>query len=99
MKIEFVSYSGGYPNLCSGILVLRIDGKEHSFGYQDGCDAEPFWSSGGCAYIAGDGEEMVTHGKWGFSYCGDSKFVKENGEKLIRVFNRHVPYGCCGGCI
>lgn len=24
--VEFVSYSGRYPNLCSGVLVLRIDG-------------------------------------------------------------------------
>ena len=26
-RVEFVSYSGRYPNLCSGTLVLRIDGK------------------------------------------------------------------------
>lgn len=32
MKIEFVEYTGKYPCLCSGILVLNIDGKEYVFG-------------------------------------------------------------------
>lgn len=31
MNIEFVEYTGEYPNLCSGILVLRCDGKEYVF--------------------------------------------------------------------
>ena len=31
MNIEFVEYTGEYPNLCSGILVLRYDGKEYVF--------------------------------------------------------------------
>ena len=31
--VEFISYTGRYPNLCSGILTLRIDGKEVTFGY------------------------------------------------------------------
>lgn len=32
MKIEFVSYNGAYPNLCSGTFVVRLDGIETSFG-------------------------------------------------------------------
>jgi hypothetical protein len=32
MNIEFVSYNGKYPNLCSGKLTVKIDGKEVSFG-------------------------------------------------------------------
>lgn len=99
MKIKFLSYDGEYPTLCSGKLTLEINGKRQTFGHQNGCDDEPFWSSGGCAYIARDGEEMVGHGKWCFSYCGYPQFVKENSEGLIRIFNKHVPYGCCGGCI
>lgn len=30
--IEFVKYTGSYPCLCSGILVLNVDGKEYVFG-------------------------------------------------------------------
>lgn len=28
-RVEFVSYTGKWPNLCSGILTLNIDGVEH----------------------------------------------------------------------
>ena len=44
-NVEFVSYTGKWPNLCSGILTLKIYGKEHRFGYGSGM-YEPFWSSG-----------------------------------------------------
>lgn len=30
--VNFVSYTGSYPNLCSGVLTLEIDGKEITFG-------------------------------------------------------------------
>ena len=30
--VEFVSYTGEFPNLCRGVLTLRIDGEEVRFG-------------------------------------------------------------------
>lgn len=38
-NIEFVSYDGTYPTLCSGKLIVKIDGKEISFG-----KTKKFWS-------------------------------------------------------
>ena len=32
-NIEFVSYTGAYPNLCSGILTMKVNGKEYEFGH------------------------------------------------------------------
>ena len=29
--VEFVFYSGEYPNLCRGVLVLKIDGHQYAF--------------------------------------------------------------------
>lgn len=29
--VEFVSYDGAYPNLCSGQLVLKINGQAREF--------------------------------------------------------------------
>ena len=61
--IKFVSYDGKYPNLCSGVLTLNIEGKDVKFGhhgllydytnkrYKDEDPNNPnfdsFWSSGG----------------------------------------------------
>lgn len=39
-NIKFISYTGEYPNLCRGVLTLKIDGKILRFGY--GEDYEPF---------------------------------------------------------
>ena len=30
--IEFVSYSGDYPCLCYGTLILKVNGKNMKFG-------------------------------------------------------------------
>lgn len=31
--IEFISYTGKYPNLCRGILTVKINGREYKFGH------------------------------------------------------------------
>lgn len=31
--VKFVSYDGKWPNLCTGTLVLNIDGTDYSFGF------------------------------------------------------------------
>lgn len=31
-NVKFVSYTGDFPNLCSGVLTLEIDGNPVSFG-------------------------------------------------------------------
>lgn len=32
-RVKFISYTGKYPNLCSGVLTLEIDGKQYKFGH------------------------------------------------------------------
>ena len=31
--IKFINYDGEYPNLCSGVLTVNIDGTEYKFGH------------------------------------------------------------------
>lgn len=54
MRIEFVSYTGRYPNLCSGVLTLLINGKEVTFGPEwKGAEFPTFWASGGSCGFGG----------------------------------------------
>lgn len=105
MKIEFVKYTGDYPNLCRGVLVLKIDGEIYSFGEYPREDPTHqfynFWESGGSVWFDREGFEHVRERKWILS--DDAKdlpdFLKGHEQELIDVMNSNVPYGCCGGCI
>lgn len=112
MNIEFVSYSGEYPNLCSGKLVVKLDGKEVSFspftkkspliGPDEVAQYHKFWSPGGNVTFDEDWSECVTHGEWGLedSYMDEyPDEIRDAIPELLRIFNENVPPGCCGGCV
>ena len=97
MKIEFVSYDGRYPNLCSGTLTLKLDGIEKTFGYD--CDYPQFWTSGGCVWFDNDSNEHVDRGAWELRDNALPEELQPLAEQLLDVFNTNVEYGCCGGCV
>lgn len=94
-RVNFISYTGRYPCLCSGELTLEIDGVKHTFGYARWCEFPHFWNSGG--YISNDYEAI--EGEWEIDVeCLPEQF-RDVAEEIDKVFNENVPYGCCGGCI
>lgn len=101
MKIEFVEYTGAYPNLCRGTLVVKMDGKEVSFPG----DYPSFWQTGGYCAFAADGQCEVCQQPWSLSptvkdnHCkAYPDEIRKSLPELINLFNEYVPYGCCGGC-
>lgn len=98
--VKFVSYTGKYPNLCSGILTLEIDGKEYKFGgYNNNC-LPAFWSSGGsCGFTNGYENSYINTGEWNVDVAYLPKELKEYANEIDEVFNNNVNYGCCGGCL
>ena len=95
-SIEFVSYNGRYPTLCSGWLTLKVDG-EQSRRYV-------YLFSGGKAYLDSHGNEVVEEGPWGLTKGEYDNLVKDGFnddeiEEIIRILNENVEHGCCGGCI
>lgn len=88
-SVEFKSYDGAYPNLCSGTLVLKIDGEDYVF---------PKYSmqSGGCVSFTADWDEVVEEGEW---YVDIPEELEMLEEKILKVVNENVPFGCCGGCV
>lgn len=104
MEIKFVNYTGSYPNLCSGVLTLLVNGKEVTFGPEwKGAEFPKFWASGGSCGFAGKGwtDEYVNTGRWFWSIFEADK-LKEflpYKDELMEIFNLNVPFGCCGGCL
>lgn len=87
-SVEFVSYDGSYPNLCSGSLVIKLDGIE--FVFPPYC----LLSNGGKT----DDYEDTYEGKWEITRWPDN-FPETAKAIVITLVNDNVPLGCCGGCI
>ena len=102
--VKFVSYDGKRPNLCTGTLVLNINGTDYSFGFttvpgMSKCDFPMFWHSGGRVSFDNDWNANVTSGRWQIASLDLPKQFREYADEIDEVFNDNVPYGCCGGCI
>lgn len=92
--VEFVDYTGKYPNLCSGILTLKIDGKKVTFGHHGKGMYPMFWVSGG--YCTDD---TCCSAEWNILYNRIPEKYQKYAEEIDNVFNVNVEHGCCGGCI
>lgn len=90
-RLIFISYDGKYPNLCSGKLIMALDGKKIVF--PNHC-----LSSGGSVRFIKKWKEVVSIGEWGIStYPPD--FPEELKGEAERLINIEIPPGCCGGCV
>lgn len=107
-NVQFVSYTGKYPNLCAGILTLVICGKEYVFGHDytkfeswktDGNNPS-FWRSGGqCGFVGDYAESYVHSGEWEIDVLELPDDIKKYAHEIDEAFNENVPFGCCGGCL
>lgn len=106
--VEFVSYDGVYPCLCMGTLCAKVNGNTYYFHYsyaEKATDPQyegtvwlpPFWVSGGGIDEA---DFSVNRSKWQKSSCNEyPSEVRDNLDRLLELFNEHVQFGCCGGCL
>ena len=104
--VKFVSYDGHYPCLCTGKLVLEIDGELVTFGgstykWKSDKDYNPaFWKSGGSVWFSAKWEEEhIEKGEWRLEPDDIPERYQKYSQEMINVFNENVPYGCCGGCL
>ena len=93
MNIEFVSYNGEFPNLCSGTFVVKIDGEIVKFGHD--ClswvttqDENGNWSG----YYAGEENDPHYDSFWssgGCCYFNDdySESFVDSGEWVLDGWN------------
>ena len=88
-NVEFVSYDGEYPNLCSGNLVLKIDGVDYKM---------PRYClvSGGSIWIDEEDIEHISEDEWRVNVPPE---LEKYSQEIQQVVNENIPFGCCGGCI
>jgi hypothetical protein len=90
-KLTFVSYDGDYPNLCSGNLIMAINGVNIHF-------PEFCLSSGGSVSFTEDWDEIIESGEWTISNF-PKNFPDELKTEANKIVNENIPQGCCGGCV
>ena len=86
--VKFISYSGRYPNLCSGTLKIEVDGKAYEF-YR-------ILRSGG--FVSRE-FETVTYGPWSIFEHKLPEELKNLAKEITECVNSNVSKGCCGGCL
>lgn len=93
--IKFIDYTGDFPNLCRGNLLLEIDGVQVWFGHTEECKYKAFWRSGG--YI--DSDYDAHSDEWIIDVDRIPEQYRKYAAEIDRIFNANVDHGCCGGCI
>lgn len=85
--VEYISYTGRFPNYCRGTLALRIDGEIVTFGFQNAM-FNMFWEEACCL----NEDEFVKRLPEQFrKYAKEIKSVFDTTAKL-------KLHCCCGGC-
>lgn len=107
-RVKFISYDGEYPNLCSGVLVLEIDGKEYKFGHDyssfradedpNNPNLERFWRSGGSVSFSDNWDASIWDGEWEIDVDSLPEHFWGVADEIDEVINENIPWGCCGGC-
>lgn len=106
--VEFISYTGRYPNLCHGVLTLKIDGEVYRFGHEpdnyiynegnyDDDNYDKFWYSGGRVFSGRYGDDVLS-GEWEIDVNEIPEQFRKYAAEIDYTFNANVKHGCCGGC-
>ena len=91
-SVKFVSYSGKYPNLCAGVLVLEAKGVKYVF------DSYCLSSGGDCGFSNDYQDCNISQREWTIENWPDD-FPEELELEAVKVVNDNVLWGCCGGCL
>lgn len=95
--VEFISYIWN-GCLCNGELTLRIGEKTYVFGWSKGAFPK-FWESGGyCEKGFGDEKDNVVKAPWVVNRSMLPEEIRGFEAEIRDIFNKNVPYGCCGMC-
>ena len=84
-KFEFVSYTGEWPNLCSGIMTFKVNGKKYQIKRLE--------SGGGL-----DSDYEPFEGEWKIKEDRLPEELRPFRKEIEKLANDNIEHGCCGGC-
>ena len=90
-EMEFISYTGRYPTLCSGTLVIRVGDKHYHLDH--------VLRSGGSIHDPVTGDYDAVEGDWLIDEDDLPEELRSYVDDITRLVNDNVEHGCCGGCI
>lgn len=105
MNIKFISYDGKYPNLCSGVLTVEIDGTEYKFGHDSGnydfdkkCyrneipgrHFDEFWQSGGSIRKNKDWDMWSEQDEWKLCFYDWEKVDDKHPQWVIDILPKLI---------
>lgn len=62
------------------------------------CFRENALVSGGCVYFDDDWKDYVSSGPWDIE-LDNYKELEPYKAEILKVVNKNVKFGCCGGCV
>ncbi len=90
--VEFISYNGKWPNLCSGTLKFKVNDKEY--------ELDNILTSGGTVWLSSDyTSSNVSCGEWSIDARNFPEELQSYLADIDSMINSSIPHGCCGGCI
>lgn len=89
--IEFVSFDGKYPCLCSGNLVISVNGIQRNLG--------DILCSGGSCYDMENMDYRAIEGDWYINEEDLPEDLQPYKDEIEKIANENTIHGCCGGCI
>lgn len=92
-KIKVIDYTGCFPSLCFGTLVLEVNGKRY--------ELEKVLESGGyCGFGESFSDEIIEKGDWIVDAKRLPVELKPLSDEIEKAVNEQLECrGCCGGCI
>lgn len=91
MSLKFISYSGDYPSLCYGTLIVELNGQQYELKNK--------LCSGGSVKADENWNFEVTQGPWRIDRDDLPEELKSHYYELKELVNDNIQQGCCGGCI
>lgn len=90
-EIKFIDYTGKYPSLCFGHLIIEFNGERMDLG--------SILISHGSIHNPDTGDYEAMEGDWDISEESLPEKLRPFCEDIVRLVNDNVEHGCCGGCI